>query len=423
MSRPPIIRVLGLDQPSLNGIYVDNYGTYTSLQDGLITYQQESPGVVHWEWMLYDLDLDDYVLFFSAITSSQDQFPPVEAWVAENEVETDTLVIESAVIAITSTSDTQMINYTAGTLAADYKQTQDIYVSSTSPVGTSSNRFKGTYDGQGYKIYNWSSGTSYLADRGFFGQVQNATIVNTHLRNSTLYCDGQSGTLIGDAWGMTIVRDCSATGVLYARFNNQGGLIGRTSGGVVERCWSNVTMIGQTYRANIVNHGGLIGAVANWSGRTRIKDCYALGNVSGGTKCDNVGGLIGYVFQDANLRIQNCYAKGLTTGRSVVGQFTGYDAGITQAVKNGYWISDNPASTSASGQRLSVTQGQDRANYNGWNFRTVWNISPENNNGFPYLDVRPTPPARGMFGLKQSLYRAIGHLYGKYANLYREPSK
>jgi len=408
------MRVSGLDHPSLNGLYVDNWGTYSGQYGGWIECWQEAPDVTQWQWRLYDDEED--VLIFSAVTPSQDQFPAVDAWVEQSDVSADNLVIESAVIAITSSSDAQMINYTAATLLAHYKQTQDItYIGTASPIGTPSNRFRGIYDGQGYKIYNWSSGTTYLTDRGFFGQVQKATIVNVHLRNSTLYSDGQSGMLIGDAWGMTIVRDCSATGVLYARYNNQGGLIGRTSGGIVERCWSNVTLIGQTYRPNLVNLGGLIGTVANWSLSMRVKDCFALGNVSGGANCDNVGGLIGQVTQDVKLTILNGYAKGLASGRNAVGQLTGLDAGTK--TQNSYWISDNPASTSASGQRLSLAQGQERASYNGWNFRTVWNISPSDNNGFPYLDVRPVPAMKGLFGLKKCLYGMAAYLFRKDASI------
>lgn len=418
MSRPPIIRVSGLDHPDMNGIYVDNWGAYYGQYDVWIEYYEESAGIVHWQWMVYDEGIEDYGLMFSAITQSADDFPATDAWIAESSVPADGLVIESAVIAITSSSDAQMINYTAATLSAKYKQTQDIYLTYATPIGTSSNRFRGMYDGQGYKIYNWSSGTSYLPDRGYFGQVQNAKIINTHLRNSTLYCDGQSGTLIGDAWGMTIVRDCSATGVLYARFNNQGGLIGRTSGGIVERCWSNVTMVGQTARANIVNHGGLIGTVANWSGSTLIKDCYALANVSGGANCDNVGGLIGYVYQDPKVTIVSCYSKGLTSGRNAVGQLTGLDAGTTGAVWNCYWISDNAASTSASGQRLSLAEAREHINYNGWNFRTVWNISPETNSGFPHLAIRSIPSLKGIFGIKKSIYRLVKYLYRRHINYF-----
>lgn len=395
MTRPPVIRVSGLNHLYMNGIYVDNWGTYTSLQGGIITTWEEQVGLVHWNWLVYDVFFDDYILIFTAITESEYIFPAKEDWIDHSGVWADNLVVETAIIPIEEYGELYMIRYTPSTLAAHYEQVNDLQMPAWEalPIGTSSNRFTGIYDGKGHKVFGWRSATAYTPDRGLFGQVQNARIENIHLRNSIIYGDGQSGTLIGDAWGMTTVRDCSATGTHYARFNNQGGLIGRISGGIVERCWSDVQMLGQTSRPSIINHGGLIGAVANWSGSTLIKDCYALGNVIGGANCDNAGGFIGFVFQDVNLSIENSYSMGLTTGRSAVGQFTGNDTGISQAVKNCYWISDNAASVSATGQRLSLVQGRDQGSYNSWDFTTVWNREDGLNGGFPFLDPREAPAA------------------------------
>jgi len=61
------------------------------------------------------------------------------------------------------------------------------------PIGDYVNRFKGTFDGQGYVIYELNISRQYFA--GLFGYVENATITNVGLEETQIdiplsYCTG-----------------------------------------------------------------------------------------------------------------------------------------------------------------------------------------------------------------------------------------
>jgi hypothetical protein len=125
-----------------------------------------------------------------------------------------------------------------------------------------------------------------------------------------------------------------------------------------------------------------------------------------GNNNNYIGGFIGR-FNHGDVRIERCYSTGLATGNSDVGQFNGWSESAMVIVKDCYWVSDDPESTSLNGRRLSTAEARDITAYGQhFDFLSVWNIDPVSgiNNGYPYLDTRQAPPLASP-GLYRSVYR------------------
>ena len=118
------------------------------------------------------------------------------------------------------------------------------------PIGkTSSLAYKGTFDGNGYEIANFTytlSDTYYMA--GIFGYTQSATIRLLGLKNAnvtnTLSTSGEStGMLVGFATD-TYIYNVYAYGVVNAtNATYVGGIVGRASNSAIENCITSETKV------------------------------------------------------------------------------------------------------------------------------------------------------------------------------------
>ncbi|UCF44158.1 MAG: hypothetical protein JSV99_04365 [Planctomycetota bacterium] len=117
------------------------------------------------------------------------------------------------------------------------------------------------------------------------------------------------GGLTGENWGS--ISDSNASGNVTGTWST-GGLVGFNRGSIA-RCHSQTNVTGDH------EVGGLVGASYTGS----ISDCYATGDVLGGTAgSDDVGGFIGRTSDP----ILNCYADCNVTGANCVGGFVGDNA-------------------------------------------------------------------------------------------------
>ncbi len=222
------------------------------------------------------------------------------------------------------------------------------------PIG--SNRegpaFTGSFDGQGFTIYNLFVNRSSSVYSSLFGYLFEAQISHLHLDNVQVTGRGAVGSFAG---GLTksIISDCYATGQVKGSGYYIGGLVGWNNG-TISSCHVSVEIIGYSYVGGLVgyneglisdssvtgnvigndfdkeirNIGGLIGGNGG-----DIIDSFATGDVTGNTY---VGGLVGANWQN----ISYCYATGkvthvwhnygnVTFGRRFVGRLSGADFGTT----------------------------------------------------------------------------------------------
>ncbi len=134
------------------------------------------------------------------------------------------------------------------------------------PIGTSTNTYKGTFDGNGYSIKNLSiTSGSY---KGLFGYTAGATIKNT-----TVY-----GNVGGDNRGAGFVAVPAANGTVNT---------------TIEKC----AFYGD------INFGNRAAFFASF-GPADIKNCYAVGNLTGTSEV----GAIGF-----SANVENCFVYGTIT--------------------------------------------------------------------------------------------------------------
>ncbi len=178
-----------------------------------------------------------------------------------------------------------------GTVATDTSSFR-----SWTPIGTSSNQYKGQFDGQGYTINGLYMNDSSLSYGGLFGYVASGAVVER-------------------------------VGVDYSYFKGNeyvGGIAGRNDG-TINNCYSCYTVTsGSTY----------VGGITGYNADT-VKNCYSAGVVNA---TNYVGGIAG----ENKATISNCYyLAGTATdsnsqqqngiGASIVGATTKDTSGSTEA--------------------------------------------------------------------------------------------
>ena len=180
------------------------------------------------------------------------------------------------------------------------------------PIGTESQPYPGTFDGNGKTITGLTVTGSdrYTGLLGFIkGTVKNVVLTEINIT---------SGTFVGGVAGWSFggnIENCSVSGSVSG--SDVGGVVGYQQGGSITGCSSSATVKG-TQRA-----GGVAGATN--SGAT-LTACYATGDVTvenDGTNNSHAGGVVGY---NGGGTLTACYATGSVTGS---GSGTIYVGGVT----------------------------------------------------------------------------------------------
>ena len=198
------------------------------------------------------------------------------------------------------------------------------------PIGTSANPFKGTFDGNGYVISNlYINTTASTTNVGLFGVCN--TLKNVGVENAYVYAPNADyvGILTGSnrIHDANIVTNCYSSGNVVGR-NYVGGLGGRLR---VSDCYSKANVTGNNCIGGIVGNGTVSNSfsMSNVSGNSNIggiigdgdwiKNCYTTSKVSGNK---NVGGIAG-----ALIWLEGCYV--LSRCESLDGIFSGNNAKIS----------------------------------------------------------------------------------------------
>ena len=188
-----------------------------------------------------------------------------------------------------------------------FKQTADIDLNNETnwtPIGTVTNDgkdarpFKGTFDGDGYKITKLKV-TGNSNNAGLFGYTQDATIQNC---NVTGEVSGSSdvGGVVGNAYGKTQILSCSFRGDVTGEDSYIGGIAG-SARGTIKNCYA---------LADVTATEFIAGGIAGYAYHVTIENCYYGGNVSAR---NTAGGIAGFV---SGSTIKNCVslAKSVTDG-------------------------------------------------------------------------------------------------------------
>lgn len=278
------------------------------------------------------------------------------------------------VVRVTTPGQLAWIANTTVSLSATIEQMNDLDLAGCGNwpgIGTSSDEFQGTYDGNGHTISNVSSSApsdywglfryllnasisaltlngvtvsannkDYLASLA--GEAVDSTIENVTVIGASITTGSYSGGLVGYFEGGSII-DSSVSGELTATGDYLGGLAGQNYGGSIIRSSAAVDVTaGSNYIGGLVGEnsgpitdtyatgdvigfghvGGLVGYNSDWYAVATILRSHAHGNVSGP---DRAGGLVGRNIQSS---IALSFATGdVTNSGNATGGLVGENSG------------------------------------------------------------------------------------------------
>ena len=235
------------------------------------------------------------------------------------------------------------------------------------PVGTNSNPFTGTYDGENYEIRNLYINRPSNDRVGLFSTVEATPGSPAVIRRVGLV-------------------DHSVTGR-----NNVGGLVGYLNG-----VWNAPAIVEESFTHGFVKGNNAVGGVVGYTAfQGRIENVYSRGIVEI-TDWQQGGGITGANFASGNDAVINkvfstveIIALGTQTG-GIVGAGSG-------SVQNSFWDTQvSGLSTSAGGTGKSTADMKDITTFTDtnttglddeWDFFGIWEIDPSGviNDGYPFL--------------------------------------
>ena len=237
---------------------------------------------------------------------------------------------------------------------------------SWTPIGSISNEYTGTFNGNGKTISGLYINTTSYEDQGLFGCLdQGGTVQNLSVSGS-VSGDWHVGGVVGYNNGGT-VTGCifSGSGSVSGSYH-VGGIVGQNRGSV-ENCYNTGAVSGpDSGYSNVV--GGVVGENSG-----SVKNCYNTGTVSGpdSGSGNSVGGVVGYNYHGT---VENCYNTGAVSGPDsgsgdwYVGGVVGYNRG---SVTNCY--NTDSVTVTGSGSRVGGVVGWNSVSVVGGNRGSVEN--------------------------------------------------
>ena len=264
---------------------------------------------------------------------------------------------------------------------------------------------------------------------GFLSSIV-SNCYNSGSITASTYSSSYTGGICGQSDAATISKCynsgsvATSTSGTYSITSSSGGICGYahsiSSSSVISQCQNSGSVnASSTGDYNNLYAGGISGEVstsAALSGTTTITitDCYNSGSVTASSSSDATvtyaGGVCGRSFTTAisTASIINCYNTGSVTTSSSDTDAVSYVGGICgfitteTTVSNCYWMPEsvqtvNDVSLSNADKRrvgneedslsgrLTSEQMKSAANFTGFDFDTVWDMTNSINNGYPHL--------------------------------------
>ncbi|TVQ75945.1 MAG: T9SS C-terminal target domain-containing protein [Flavobacteriales bacterium] len=258
------------------------------------------------------------------------------------------------------------------------------------PIGNSTTKFTGVYDGQGFAVSNLSMNRWQIQNAGFIGFANNATIKNLQVLEVDFHnYNSNIGIICGNAEGTTNISYCVSSGslTLNQNANSVGGILGNASGSgiIIEYCFSSASINAVSWAGGIVGNMGL----------GTIRFSAFTGVLSGGTSL--FGGLVG--LSGAALIAYGNYVSGIVpSGTNVLfgneGSLIVAPANEPINVFNNELNPGVPCGCAAgSTVGLSSTAITDPQEYPAsWFEQTGMAINQDVNNNLPFPTNSPAPP-------------------------------
>ena len=290
----------------------------------------------------------------------------------------------------------------------------------TKSIGTKTYPFMGEFDGNSCKITGltlsnsdsglfWYTGaTAYVHDltivganvlfsdnaavlvHNNYGRIEKCAVVNTNITADT---GAVLGGMVSRNYG--VIRDSYVQGGTLT--SNTTTSVGHTgfvganeAGGLIERCWTSMSVSTQSMHA-----AGFVGL--GYGGT--IRNCFALGDVSARGYS---GGFVGRSVYDGNI-YENCYAAGAVTvteaeGNGFIGgnqSWSSFQYDQSSGITNCYYNSANGEDEHCTNGGKTLDEMKSAAFLTAISSSEsgVWTRSEDKNNGLPYLVGVEVPEA------------------------------
>ncbi len=294
------------------------------------------------------------------------------------------------------------------------------------PIGTNTQPFSGTFDGNGHTISNLKINTTqnYIGLFGYVagGKLKNIKIDNVDIISSGSYVGALAGYMTDKATYLnSTIENCSITGTGTVKGSSYvGGFVGYTLGKSATSYVNSI--IGSFTECAVVGTATTntyVGGIAGYSYNTAINNCYSVGDVTGGSFVGGIVGDFSLTTQTINHMIQNCFSlsnikatgsfaggiAGISRSSSIYYCYSagkvegvGYVGGVCGYMDGGVFISvyfdgvrverDLSMLTDKSESRLT-TGLRSQNTYNSWNFTSIWAIDEANS--YPYFQGLKKP--------------------------------
>ena len=237
------------------------------------------------------------------------------------------LLTSVSAFAQTEISTEEQLKAIANDLSGTYVLKNDITLSDAewTPIGTSSDPFKGTLDGKGFTIKGLTVGNGANNDKAFFGFTNGATVKNigftsavvkgheqaaivvaqaTSSTLSNIYVSGvvtgrdHVGTIAGDARDNTTITNCVSTAAALSTEHQGGGIAGWTNNSTFSY---NIAYGAVTAPSN--GAGGITGMVDNGGSSVYTSNLSAAPYIKGGN--DRTHGINGWCNNSSNTGSNN----------------------------------------------------------------------------------------------------------------------
>ena len=174
-------------------------------------------------------------------------------------------------------------------LLGSYASSKDIdasLIANFIPVGKSSAKFEGKFDGQNFEVIDLTIKRPGTNNVGMFGYVLDGTIDNVGLKNANVEGKSSVGALVGYIEGD--ISNAYSSGVVKGANRRTGALVGYARSGTISDSNSSADVTGTSREV-----GGLVGL-----SYADISDSFATGIVMGFDRY--VGGLVGFARDGSN---------------------------------------------------------------------------------------------------------------------------
>lgn len=177
------------------------------------------------------------------------------------------------------------------------------------PIGNSTTKFTGSYNGGEYVISNLYYNDNTQSNVGLFGYISNATLTHITIASGSVYGSGATGGICGYATNSTISY-CANSSTIYGKKEQIGGVCGYLEKSTVTNCIN----YGLVSGFNFV--GGVVGRCKSNNSNV-ITNCINVGQIF--SMCATSGNIIGFNDNFTSTRENNYYDNQLNTLIGVTG--------------------------------------------------------------------------------------------------------